>query len=42
MYTKPQILNVKKASQVILGSKLFKGTDGGQNTSTNTAVRSDE
>lgn len=42
MYVKPQVLNVKKASLAILGSKPDRGSDNGPGTSTNTAYRSDE
>ncbi len=41
-YTKPQVLNVKKASTAILGGKMPPGDDRGPNTSSATAYRSDE
>jgi hypothetical protein len=42
-YTKPQLLNVKKASSSILGAKqLFKQDSGTGSNSSVTAYRSDE
>jgi hypothetical protein len=41
-YTKPQLLNVKKASSAIMGSKIHVRSDNDSSSSTTAAYRSDE
>jgi hypothetical protein len=41
-YTKPQLLNVKRASHAIMGFKQTNTRDGSNMHSTNSAYQSDE